>query len=687
MKKMIKWIVEKNCDKTKDSISEKNAFEIGKKLEFNMQQLDLSNALEMLRGVLYTYRSTQSEPEEIKKITDKINEVVNYYYLNQNLFPKSIEFITIVEEFEKIINCKNQNIEFVVLNIHLYDFDEIVEKEKEIILYIENEENEEKRIIFVEKLINFIASEENNDKKSEFLEKIYTACEKKDGWRLFGVFAFFLNNLPESIKHKLTTYENNDIKKFIESKDKNFYHKYSLNLKTLLFISKGVALEKKTEAIDLEHIDTAMRQLYIDKDFKNEKIVALIKVISKVDNTGNGDGAKKYLDNALETEGKISFSKEVKVFKQLFEEYIAGENPKIFAYEKNIVIDTQLDKTYYEVLKEFAEKLYKEKLYKSALIYFERYKEDDKKEDDKKEDDTAYKTLVCSAKSDKLEKTYESLYTEKKDFILSKCDDIMKLVQGDDSEQFKKYFVLPCEKKKIEPFIDGGKYQLILLLAKYVAIEKEAETIKKEHIKEVTKYLCMEEKGLAVLSDHDIEILPQKEKTDIEKIVEASIADKKEYEGEVKQLVQAFKEDKDEKYFTLFDGNCSDTDSSIQDKDSSEENQKEEDVEPKEISENMEMSGKDVLLLAKAFAIKAKSDTIKVEHLERALGSIEISDSSTSELIPKNLDIETGIDIKKAIEEAENEETMYPDEELKNNEIFGYLKNNKETIIGKSREH
>lgn len=664
IKKIINWL--KNTFK-----ESKSAYQAGREGSFEICQLNSSNALEICRGLSKSIRS-QRDGEKFKK---KIEALLDRYYAEPTSFPdkKEVEFIEIIKEFENFIGwaVDEDDIEDVLLNIHLFSARYILKKEEDIFNTLE-ELKETTLIIIIEKIAKWWVKEKKdpinkdiNPQLEEFFINIYNICSDLKKWQYIAPFSFAgLKELPEELKREIALSEDTDNYKYIqefieereESEDKNFYLKYKLDIDTLLAWSGAIAAHQNASAITLEIVSSATKILHLKTS--NKKIIFLFKLIEpeETKDTKNIKHQKEEIEKHLGSNSKLKIDDKVKVFEKLLEKYWEDqEDSWLFTYEKSDSepTDKEIDKPseYFEVIKDFAGELYEKKMYQIALGYFDKLY-------GKKDDDTKFKILVCAAKSGKLMEKYKDLYDTyvKEEILKTKCKEIQKFeFEKHVNDEFYKYFFMPCEEIKLKEELENlinGKYHILFYLAKHFAIREKKSEITKEDIRNASTYLVLEEEAKKIFERHELEEVKEKRIIEDGEILQALKASKLNFSEKAKKILASFKENDESDYFKLYG----------------------------------DMTGKDVLLLAKYFAIEQKNEEITLDNLRKAVGSFDITNGDLQKLsIKGGLDRVLDVDIFKSIASIKNEAKKNFQEELKEDPIFKWLKENIDTRVGKAR--
>ena len=220
----------------------------------------------------------------------------------------------------------------------------------------------------------------------------------------------------------------------------------------------------------------------------------------------------------------------------------------------------------------------------------------------------------------------------------------------------------------------SGKYQLLFVLAKREAIKAKASEITMAHVVLSTQYLNLSVDAKEILDEHEFNEERQKIELVKEEVRESLKQEKLGYSNEVKSLLTALKEKADEVYFELYiDGEKSRFENQV----------KKIKQDKKEMKSRL--VGGDLLLLTKAFAMDEKSETISLSHLHRAFGAVQIDNKVLLKSIPKDIDIESGVDVLEMILKAKEAPKVPFDVKLKQSELFAEVRNLKEETIASLR--
>ncbi len=707
---------------------------------------------------LYNSLKVNEEVDKFLNFLKKGNKIAGQIFTfndNKNDFEISTE--ELIKELEKkyLLNV----IEFIKEHKEIYE--EIVGAKK-----YEDKKDFVKK--YFEEVIEKSIDENNYFIKNYYSEDLYYECLSDR------------DVIPDEFKDE-------EYNKRVKNKEEEEKQKQSKNgtIETLLYIAKGIAIDKKSENIEMLHIKEGLKYLFVNPKHKNTKIVKFIDIIKDLDAKKSELTADKLLEKAYSYEGIKSFDNTTQVFKTLFEKYLENKEDEIFTYKKpDETNEIEKDDEYYTILKKFAKELYDEKLYNDAYEYYDIYLEEKKDDPESllytlnclknkekyeeirveygkvilklkeklkqpdfiskeiKEDGEKKYILLCldrlttaykeewkkDKESNKLEKSigifnemieasiegieeieqlnfyvllitkliwsYEQLNKDEKieelkttneknsDKLINKFDldkygekinEIFEDYNLNDKDEelkrkaelFKEYYIIPYNEKRIENDVIDGKYTALLIYAKYVAIDKEASSITKEHFKEALQYLIPLKEAKTILDKFKIYIDGVKIVLKEKWIIETIRAEKINYDDDVKVIVSEFKQNSDTKYFDFNSINSN-----------SEQTQ----------NVTSYKSGNDILQLAKYLAIESKNDKISVDNLYKAIGCFHINNEKLNELL-EGIEIDIVIEdgIGKKIEELPNEK-RYPDQELKDNKVFIWLKDHKETQVGDLRD-
>ena len=223
-------------------------------------------------------------------------------------------------------------------------------------------------------------------------------------------------------------------------------------------------------------------------------------------------------------------------------------------------------------------------------------------------------------------------------------------------------------KKTIKQTIANGKIELLLYIAKAIAIDEESELITKEHIVKASDYVIfdanLDKKVATILCEKIGESRDKKARYDFERwLTTAYMADKVNYDEEAKEIVGSLKEYKDQKI-------CSLSPTTLQIQTTLCEKQKN------------SATSKDILLLAKWIANSQSSEAITLEHIQKATVNFEIIDTELKELLGETSGHEMLEAADEKIKEAQNIGKKPWGEEFKQSELFKWLNANSSNIIG-----
>jgi tetratricopeptide (TPR) repeat protein len=648
-----------------------NPYQAGRDNQFEIGQIDPDTGMELCRGLLF---SVKQHGDDTK--IQKIKHILDHYYIDSKPFPKSEEFSKIVKKLEEVVgySMEEPSMEMFLLNVHLYPIEVINEKKDAVVEFIEQSQEKEKLVILLEKLLKHLLSFSTHRQFTPLTETIYQACRKKEDWRLVGLFTFSdLQLLPESIKHDIIDVEDEDIKKFVETKDQFFYTKYPLDLNTLSRLAKGIAIDQERNVITLDDISDAFGYLSLDDAIDNPKLRLFIDHLFRNNRSKDLLMLNKYYALALETD-KISFSGEVRAFRALFSEYLENTKTKIFTFEPtNFLLENKDEhkELLATIYNDYAQQLYQYKSYEQALNYFQKVLESDNEK-------MVFQLLLSAAKTSHWDDKMEQLYTQHKEYIATQCEEIDKLKEDGDSKTFQTYFVHLCQEQHKEQAIEEGKYILLVLIAKYLALKEEASLITKHHLEQATRYVSLQSNARKIFTEFTMLEEQEKEMLDPSVIIQARDAQKIGYDEDLKKVLAAFKTDPSAKYVVLFDGEG--------------ETSNQEEVVPSVVEETIQedeshdasssLVARDLLLLAKSFAINGQDEMITLEHLHRAIMSIDLDSVELANLLPKGLDIESGVMVSQAIESAQASGKIGFDSDLKQSQIYHWIKNNMDTSVG-----
>ena len=352
-----------------------------------------------------------------------------------------------------------------------------------------------------------------------------------------------------------------------------------------------------------------------------------------------------------------------------------------------------IDKLEKDVLKEHLEKVLEkikqdaDKNKNRALVCFDRLlaRLDDEidfsKLGDMAEKDKRFLLIIANQKSITVEKLKElcndedgdvrkvaiSIFKEKYSDLV---DDI-KAIEAEEErrkEEEERRKAKEITKKTIKQIIDNGKIELLLYIAKAIAIDEKTELITKEHIVKASDYVIfdanLDKKVATILCEKIGEGRDKKARYDFERwLTTAYMADKMNYDEEAKKIVGSLKEYKDQKI-------CSLSPTTLQIQTTLCEKQKN------------SATSKDILLLAKWIANSQSSETITLEHIQKATVNFEIIDTELKELLGETSGHEMLEAADEKIKEAQNIGKKPWGEEFKQSELFKWLNANSSNIIG-----
>ena len=281
---------------------------------------------------------------------------------------------------------------------------------------------------------------------------------------------------------------------------------------------------------------------------------------------------------------------------------------------------------------------------------------------------------LCNDKDGDVRKVAISIFKEKYSDLV---DDI-KAIEAEEErrkaeeerrkEEEERRKAKEITKKTIKQIIDNGKIELLLYIAKAIAIDEKTELITKEHIVKASDYVIfdanLDKKVATILCEKIGESRDKKARYDFERwLTTAYMADKMNYDEEAKEIVGSLKEYKDQKI-------CSLSPTTLQIQTTLCEKQKN------------SATSKDILLLAKWIANSQSSEAITLEHIQKATVNFEIIDTELKELLGETSGHEMLEAADEKIKEAQNIGKKPWGEEFKQSELFKWLNANSSNIIG-----
>lgn len=629
---MIYCWIRKKWANVKFNYSLPNYYQKAKKGKFKIEDIDKDNINAILRGLLH-------ETSEEKKA--KLKEIIETFYANPSWFfgiekdeETHKEFQELFSRSEIILGycVKEESFDLEKSIFHL-TWEMVNENIKTIKESIKKAQGD-KLIIFLERILE-VAKNQKDSKN--ILIKLFEITPKED-WRIYGVFALYAEKLPDEIKYEIRSYEDKDIEKFIKEKLENldFYESYFILDIDALFKFAGRISE--TDTITLSKIGEVLSILHVDPSYKNQKVFTLLEIIQKTYPLDAKEENQEFKQKMLEASANESkkVDKTTEIIKKILDSYKNPfDNQKTFSFVKYALSEERDEKLYKIVTLDLAKEKAYELAYKSFGILAQQTQ---------LSQEEIFYYLVSSSQMGKLDK---NLYAINKSWILKEYhEEILKIPSQHDN--YQKYFLLEAKKLDLLDTLHNGDAKALLLLAKYEALDEKVETITRKHVKKALGYFAISEAFKPLLQETKIKPLIGKYIVNdamIEKLVSSNT--KLPFDEEAKLLVSVLRKDPKKRYVTLI----------------------------------KDVTAKDILLLAKYFAMEDKSEFITQTHLQQALSSIKLHEEALLKEFKPLMEV-LQYDVRKAIEKASKGAKINYEEALKTYEKLQWLKANLDSFVG-----